>query len=160
MSELLTQMRAGLTARHDSRSTEEVYCHWVRRYVRFHRLRHPAELGDEEISAFLTHLAVTEHVSASTRPRRSARCAHSLCAVRQTDARGPATQISMNDLAADGDRLSKNDTIGLNRGSRWRSLHARRPGGLGRDERSLAHRECPCVSHLPAVALRLSKAPT
>ena len=66
MSELLTQMRAGLTARHYSRRTEEVYCHWVRRYVRFHELRHPAELGDEEINAFLTHLAVTEHVSAST----------------------------------------------------------------------------------------------
>ncbi len=59
-------MRAGLTARHYSRRTEEVYCHWVRRYVRFHQLRHPAELGDEEINAFLTHLAVTEHVSAST----------------------------------------------------------------------------------------------
>ena len=66
MSELLTQMRAGLTARHYSRRTEEVYCHWVRRYVRFHQLRHPADLGDEEINAFLTHLAVTEHVSAST----------------------------------------------------------------------------------------------
>lgn len=41
MSELLTQMRAGLTARHYSRRTEEAYCQWVRRYVRFHRLRHP-----------------------------------------------------------------------------------------------------------------------
>mgnify|MGYP001008763282 CR=1 FL=1 len=66
MSELLTQMRAGLVARHYSRRTEEVYCHWVRRYVRFHHLRHPADLGDEDINAFLTHLAVTEHVSAST----------------------------------------------------------------------------------------------
>ena len=45
MSELLTQMRAGLTARHYSRRTEEAYCLWVRRYVRFHGLRHPAEHG-------------------------------------------------------------------------------------------------------------------
>ena len=66
MSELLTQMRAGLAARHYSRRTEEAYCHWVRRYVRFHRLRHPAELGDPEINAFLTHLAVDQRVSAST----------------------------------------------------------------------------------------------
>ncbi len=66
MSELITQMQAALRARHYSRRTEEAYCHWVRRYVRFHRLRHPAELGDEEINAFLTHLAVDEHVSAST----------------------------------------------------------------------------------------------
>ena len=51
MSELLTQMRAGLAARHYSRRTEEAYCHWVRRYVRFHRLRHPADLGDPEINA-------------------------------------------------------------------------------------------------------------
>ena len=34
------------------------YCDWVRRYVRFHHLRHPVELGDPEINAFLAHLAV------------------------------------------------------------------------------------------------------
>ena len=37
-----------------------------RRYIRFHALRHPAEMGEGEINAFLTHLAVDEHVSAST----------------------------------------------------------------------------------------------
>jgi integron integrase len=59
-------MQAALRARHYSNRTGEAYCSWVRRYVRFHRLRHPAELGDEEINILLTHLAVTEHVSAST----------------------------------------------------------------------------------------------
>jgi integron integrase len=66
VSKLLDEMRASLRARHYSHRTEEAYCLWVRRYVRFHGLRHPAEMGDEEINAFLTHLAVTEHVSAST----------------------------------------------------------------------------------------------
>ena len=65
-SELLTQARAGLAARHYSRRTEEMYCQWARRYIRFHALRHPAEMGEGEIDAFLTHLAVDERVSAST----------------------------------------------------------------------------------------------
>jgi len=38
----------------------------VRRYIRYHGLRHPAELAEPEINAFVTHLAVEEHVGAST----------------------------------------------------------------------------------------------
>ncbi len=66
MSQLLDQLRTALRARHYSRRTEEAYCHWVRRYVRFHSIRHPVDLGDKEINAFLTHLVVDEHVSPST----------------------------------------------------------------------------------------------
>lgn len=39
---------------------------WIRRYVRFHGLRHPGELGEAEITRFLSHLAVEGGVSAST----------------------------------------------------------------------------------------------
>ncbi len=39
---------------------------WIRRYILFHGKRHPAEMGAEEISAFLTHLAQKRQVSAST----------------------------------------------------------------------------------------------
>lgn len=63
---LLDQLRAALRARHRSRRTEEAYVGWVRRFVRFHRLRHPARMGAEEINRFLTHLAVDRNVSAST----------------------------------------------------------------------------------------------
>ena len=63
---LLDQMRQALRSRHYSRRTEQTYCLWVRRYVQFHSLRHPAEMGEPEINAFLTHLAVKEKVSAST----------------------------------------------------------------------------------------------
>ena len=66
MSPLLDQLRTALRARHYSRRTEEAYCLWMRRYVRFHGLRHPAEMAEPEINAFLTHLAVAEHVSAAT----------------------------------------------------------------------------------------------
>jgi len=63
---LLDQMRAALHARHYSPRTEKAYCMWVKRYIYFHNVRHPAEMAEPEINAFLTHLAVEEKVSAST----------------------------------------------------------------------------------------------
>lgn len=63
---LLDQMREALRSRHYSPRTEQIYCHWVRRYVHFHNVRHPADMGEPEINAFLTHLAVKEEVNAST----------------------------------------------------------------------------------------------
>lgn len=40
--------------------------HWIRRYIFFHKVRHPADMGKEELNVFLSHLAVKERVSAST----------------------------------------------------------------------------------------------
>ena len=59
-------MREAIRARHYSPRTEQAYLAWVRRFIYFHDKRHPAEMGEPEINAFLTHLAVTEKVSAST----------------------------------------------------------------------------------------------
>ncbi len=59
-------MRTALRARHYSRRTEQAYCLWVRRFIRFHGRRHPAQMGEPEVNAFLTSLATDEHVSAST----------------------------------------------------------------------------------------------
>jgi site-specific recombinase XerD len=39
---------------------------WIRRFIVFHGKRHPSEMGAEESAAYLTHLAVQRHVSAST----------------------------------------------------------------------------------------------
>jgi integron integrase len=66
MSALIDELRSALRARHYSRRTEESYCLWARRYIRFHQLRHPAGMAEPEINAFLTHLAVHDKVSAST----------------------------------------------------------------------------------------------
>src|SRR5665811_1998379 len=66
MSELMSQMHSALRSRHYSRRTEQAYCLWVRRFVRFHGIRHPAHMAVPEVNAFLTHLAVDEQVSAST----------------------------------------------------------------------------------------------
>ncbi len=63
---LLEQVRQALRRRHYSRRTEEAYVSWIRRYILFHGLTHPSNLSDADVTAFLTHLAVREHVSAST----------------------------------------------------------------------------------------------
>ena len=63
---LLDQLREALRSRHYSRRTEQTYCHWVKRFIYFHNVRHPCEMREPEINAFLTHLAVKEKVSAST----------------------------------------------------------------------------------------------
>jgi integron integrase len=63
---LLDQMRETFRSRHYSRRTEQTYCHWVKRYIHFHNVRHPAEMAESEINVFLTHLAVKGKVSAST----------------------------------------------------------------------------------------------
>ncbi|MDP3089556.1 MAG: integron integrase [Nitrospira sp.] len=59
-------LRAALQARHYSRRTEQAYGHWVSRFLHFHQGRHPAEMAEADINRFLTHLALTEKVSAST----------------------------------------------------------------------------------------------
>ena len=63
---LLDRLAEALRARHYSPRTEQSYRHWVKRFIFFHNVRHPAEMAEPEINAFLTHLAVREKVSAST----------------------------------------------------------------------------------------------
>lgn len=46
--------------------TEQAYTSWTKRYVRFHGTRHPRELGEADVRAFLTYLAVERNVAAST----------------------------------------------------------------------------------------------
>jgi integron integrase len=65
-SKLLPSMRANLRLRHYSPRTEEAYTSWVTRYVRYHRLRHPGALGEADVRAFLTYLAVERRVAPST----------------------------------------------------------------------------------------------
>ena len=63
---LIHRYRELLQTRHYARRTVKTYEQWLRRYLRFHGLRHPREMGSAEVNAFLTHLAVEEQVSAST----------------------------------------------------------------------------------------------
>jgi integron integrase len=63
---LLDRVSLAIRARHYSPNTEEAYVAWIKRFIFFHSKRHPIEMGEPEINAFLTHLAVTKQVSAST----------------------------------------------------------------------------------------------
>lgn len=63
---LLDRVRRTIRMRGYTRSTEKSYVQWIVRYVRFHRMRHPAELGREEVEAFLSYLATDRNVAAAT----------------------------------------------------------------------------------------------
>ena len=63
---LIPQMRRALRLGHYSRRTEEAYVRWVIRFVRASGMRHPAELGEEDVTRFLSSLAEAGRVSAST----------------------------------------------------------------------------------------------
>jgi hypothetical protein len=65
-AKLLDYMRNVMRLKHMSLRTEEVYVSWVKRFILFHDKRHPAEMGADEIRAFLTHLAVQGQVAAAT----------------------------------------------------------------------------------------------
>jgi len=62
---LMTQVRDAIRLRHYSPRTEHAYASWIRRFIVFHGKRHPRELGEREVAAFLSHLAATDR-SAST----------------------------------------------------------------------------------------------
>ena len=66
MYKLLDRVRAVLRTRHYSYRTEKTYIEWIIRYIRFHNIRHPQEMGASELEAFLSYLAVEKSVSAST----------------------------------------------------------------------------------------------
>ena len=64
--DLLYALGRAIKARHYSRRTEITYTSWIRRFIRFHQGKHPRQMGEQEINAFLTHLAVQESVASST----------------------------------------------------------------------------------------------
>ncbi|MBI4675704.1 MAG: integron integrase [Chloroflexi bacterium] len=63
---LLEKVREVIQVKHFSPKTQDTYLYWIKRYLRFHKLRPPREMGQAEVEAFLTHLAVDEHVAGST----------------------------------------------------------------------------------------------
>jgi len=63
---LIQRYREELQVRHYARRTVKTYEQWLRRFLRFHRPRHPRQMGEGEINAILSHLATEEGVSAST----------------------------------------------------------------------------------------------
>lgn len=63
---ILDQLRTALRTRHYSKSTELAYMSWTKRFILFHKMRHPNQLDGSGVAEFLSHLATSEEVSAST----------------------------------------------------------------------------------------------
>jgi integron integrase len=64
---LMDQVRQVLRYHHYSYRTEQTYCDWIIRFIKFHgNQKHPKEMGKSEIEAFLSHLATNRRVAAST----------------------------------------------------------------------------------------------
>ncbi len=63
---LLDQVRLILRTKYYSLRTEESYISWIKRFIKFHNKKHPRDMGKKEINKFITHLAINEHLSAST----------------------------------------------------------------------------------------------
>jgi integron integrase len=108
---LLEQVRNRLRLRRYSPKTEETYLYWIRRYVAFHKPRHPAQLSEPDIEAFLTHLA-NRQLSASSQSLALAailylytqvlqiELSQSIDAVRAKRRRRKPTVLSQEEVAA------------------------------------------------------------
>jgi integron integrase len=65
-------VRNAIRRKHYSIRTEQAYGDWIKRFIHFHGKRHPAELGADDVAAFLTHLAVDLKVAAATQNQAKA----------------------------------------------------------------------------------------
>ncbi len=63
---LLDEVRRVIRLKHYSIRTEQSYCDWIKRFILFSGKRHPRELGEAEVTAFLSHLATDLKVASST----------------------------------------------------------------------------------------------
>jgi integron integrase len=70
----LQSVRQKARLRRFSPRTERAYVAWIRRFIRFHGMRHPRDMGEAEVAGFLSHLAVDRRVAPSTQ-------AQALCAL-------------------------------------------------------------------------------
>ncbi len=91
---LLDRVRDAIRLKHYSIRTEEAYINWIKRYIYFHGVRHPAEMGAPEVQAFLTHLAVEKNVAASTQNQALSALLFLCKEVLHRDIGLPGTQIS------------------------------------------------------------------
>jgi hypothetical protein len=63
---LLDVVRDAIRRKHYSIRTEQAYIDWIKRFIIYHNKRHPAEMAEEELAQFLTHLARDRNVAPAT----------------------------------------------------------------------------------------------
>ena len=64
--ELLGEVKRIIRLKHYSISTEHTYTQWITRFVEFSGNRHPLDMGEAEVEAYLSHLAIERNVAGST----------------------------------------------------------------------------------------------
>lgn len=64
--EFIARVRRVVQLKQLSYATEKVYIHWIKRYIRFHKMKHPKDMGAREVSEFLSFLATDRQVSSAT----------------------------------------------------------------------------------------------
>jgi len=62
----MDRLRALIRSRNMAYKTEQTYCHWIKRFIRFHGMQHPSACSAKEVEQFLSHLAVQRNSSIST----------------------------------------------------------------------------------------------
>ncbi len=67
MSQFLENIREVMHKANHPVSTQDAYVGHIRRFILFHGKRHPREMGDAEVSAFLSHLAADRSLTAADR---------------------------------------------------------------------------------------------
>lgn len=65
-SPFLNQVREKMRMRGYSIRTEKAYLYWIKAFINFQRKRHPATMGKEEVTQFLSYLANSRHVAINT----------------------------------------------------------------------------------------------
>jgi integron integrase len=65
-SRLFEQFQSRCRLKRFSRRTERVYWYWIRRFILLNGARHPRDMGGREVEAFLSMLATSGKVAAST----------------------------------------------------------------------------------------------
>jgi len=63
---LLDQVRHVIRKKHYSIRTEQAYTNWIKKFILFNNKRHPKDMGEKEISQYISYLAVKKNVAAST----------------------------------------------------------------------------------------------
>ncbi|MEO1855105.1 phage integrase N-terminal SAM-like domain-containing protein [Chromohalobacter sp.] len=63
---LMDRVKAIMRVKRYSPRTVKTYCYWIRYFIRFNGLRHPASMGGSEVKAFLEYLALQRYVTAAT----------------------------------------------------------------------------------------------
>ncbi len=63
---LLTLVHEAIRRKYYSRRTEQAYVYWIKRFIYFHGKRHPRDMGEAEVTAFLNDLASSRNVAGGT----------------------------------------------------------------------------------------------